>query len=68
MLTDCTIRKSISGRIDKNLVIQFEKECSYWRKVISQCVDVLKFLCEQDLALRGKDENIGLAITEISWG
>ena len=58
-LTDCTIRKSISGRIDKNLVIQFEKECSYWRIVISRCVDVVKFLCERGLALRGKDEITG---------
>ena len=58
-LTDCTIRKNTNNRIDKSLVASFEKECSYWRKVLTRIVDILKVLCERDLALRGNNETIG---------
>ena len=57
--TDCTIRKNTNNRIDKSLLASFEKECSYWRKVLTRIVDILKVLCERDLALRGNNETIG---------
>ena len=38
---------------------QFERECSHWKNVLHRVVHVLKFLCERDHALSGKNEIIG---------
>ena len=58
-LADCTLRRLTDTRIDKGLVAQYEEQCSYWRKVVMRSVDVLKFICERGLALRGRDDKIG---------
>ena len=44
---------------DKHLVDELEREITYWRAVLMRVLDVLKFLCERGLAIRGKDETIG---------
>ena len=58
--------------VDKHLVGELEREIRYWRAVLMRVLDVLKFLCERGLAIRGKDETIGsvhngnlLGITEL---
>ena len=58
-MADLVIRKSLDGRIDASCVRQYETDCSYWRKVLQRCVDVLKFICERGLVIRGKDSLIG---------
>jgi hypothetical protein len=58
-LIDMTVRKSKHSRVDKSLIEQIEKEQVYWRQVLNRCVDVISFLCERGLPLRGKDDKIG---------
>ena len=53
------IRSKINCGIDKSLIVEFETETKYWRNVPFCVLDVLKFLCELGLAIRGKDESIG---------
>ena len=38
---------------------QFEAENSYWRSVLQRVVEVIRFLSERGLALRGDDELFG---------
>ena len=45
--------------MDKYLVDELEREITNWRAVLMRVLDVLKFLCERGLAIRGKDETIG---------
>ena len=45
--------------MDNHLVDELEREITYWRAVLMRVLDVLKFLCERGLAIRGKDETIG---------
>ena len=58
-MADLAIRKSVDGRIDASYVKQYETDCRYCRQVLQRCVDVLKFICERGLAIRGKDSLIG---------
>ena len=41
------------------LVRQYESQQRYWYEVLRRCVDVLTFLCERGLPIRGDDEVIG---------
>ena len=45
--------------VDKHLADELEREITYWRAVLMRVLDVLKFLCERGLAIRGKDETTG---------
>ena len=51
-------RKSVT-QIDNGLVKQYENEVQYWKQVLCRIVSVVKFLCIQGLAFRGKNELIG---------
>ncbi|KAG6924294.1 hypothetical protein G0U57_017847 [Chelydra serpentina] len=51
-------RCKLSGRIDSVLSAQFEKECSYWRKVLRCVVATVKLLSSLGLPLRGHDESL----------
>jgi hypothetical protein len=50
-----------AARIDENIVKQFNAECQYFRSVLERVVEVIKFLAERGLALRGHDELLGSA-------
>ncbi|KAG6937963.1 zinc finger MYM-type containing 1 [Chelydra serpentina] len=50
-------RCKLSGRINSVLLAQFEKECSYWRKVLKRVVATVKLLSSLRLPLRGHDES-----------
>ena len=53
--------KAIIGRVDYNLVQQYENESQNWRKMLHSIVSVVQFLCERGLAFRDKDEVIDSA-------
>ena len=48
-----------TGRIDSELEKQAKQAETYWRKVLERVVNVLKFICERGLAIRGDNETIG---------
>ncbi|XP_050535007.1 uncharacterized protein LOC126902026 [Daktulosphaira vitifoliae] len=50
------IRSKELGRIDNELIKQNEEVKSYWRNIIKRLVSVIIFICERDLALRGKNK------------
>lgn len=58
MVAVCT-RKAVGGCVDKKLILQFESERMYWRKLLERIVTVIIFLCERGLPLRGKNEIVG---------
>ena len=52
-------RAENSKRIDCEMVNEYNKECTYWRSVLSRVVSVIKFLAERGLPLFGDNETIG---------
>ena len=52
-------RKNRKQRIDKELLIQFEKERLYWHSVLTRCVAAIKFLSERGLAFKGDNQTLG---------
>lgn len=58
-LTSLAIRKSKRGQVNEELVRQYQSEHYYWSEVLQRCVDVLIFICERGLPLRGDNEDIG---------
>ena len=51
-------RMKQGGRIDDVLTKQVENERKMWNAILKRVLDVIKFLASQNLALRGKDENL----------
>ena len=51
--------RSKNSKVDQHLIEAQLAETRYWRKVLTRVVDVLSFLCERGLSIRGKDERIG---------
>ena len=50
-----------AARIDENIVKQINTACQYFRSVLERVVEVIKFLAEHSLELRGHDELLGSA-------
>lgn len=46
--------------MNTELIRQYESEWHNWYKVLQQCLDVLIFLCERGLPIRGDKEMISL--------
>jgi len=53
-------RQREAGRVDYLAAKQIEEERCYWRQIVKRLIDVLIFLSERGLAIRGMDEIIGL--------
>lgn len=49
------------GRVDFLAAKEVEEERSYWRQILKRLIDVLVFLAERGLAIRGANEIIGSA-------
>lgn len=47
------------ARVDQKLMEQLEEETTYWEKVLDRIIEVIKFLAERGLPLRGTDEKLG---------
>ena len=45
--------------IDAALTKQLEHEKKYWGSLLERILNIIKFLCERGLALRGTDETVG---------
>lgn len=54
-------RQREAGRVDYLAAKQVEEERLYWRQILKRLIDVLIFLAERGLAIRGADEIIGSA-------
>jgi len=54
----CTRHKQ-TGRIDSELMRQFQQEQTYWQQVLERLVAVIKYLATRGLAFRGQNELIG---------
>lgn len=52
-------RAKVEGCVDIQLEKHIQYERKYWRSVLLRIVEVIKFLTERGLALRGSDELIG---------
>lgn len=52
-------RMKITGRIDSELLSQYNTEISYWKNVLRRIVAVVKFLASRGLAFRGDNEILG---------
>ena len=52
-------RSQFKGRIDKQLVEQFQAEVNYWKSVLQRVVVVVKVLASRGMPLRGHDEKFG---------
>lgn len=48
-----------AARVDHQVVEQLREETLYWESVLTRVVEVIKFLAERGLPLRGSDEKIG---------
>lgn len=57
----CTLSSwmTVSERVDSQLVLQYDKECNYWKTVLTRVVAVVKFLSQRGLAFFGDNETIG---------
>lgn len=58
MITLITRSKNL-GRLDTDLISQYESEVNYWKEVLRRVVAAIKFLSSRGLAFRGDDELIG---------
>lgn len=58
MMTYLTRSKAV-GRVDTDLLSQYQKEVDYWRNVLKRIVSVIKFLASRGLAFRGDNEILG---------
>lgn len=58
MVAYCSRSKTL-GRIDTQLVTQFNNERQYWKEVLKRVTAVIKFLASRGLPLRGSDQRIG---------
>jgi hypothetical protein len=58
-LMDLFTRKTVLGRIDTQLELQYLDRRNYWRSVLHRVVSVIGFLSERGLAFRGTDETVG---------
>lgn len=54
-------RSQTVGRIDTELLSQYQKEVDYWRNVLKRIVAVVKFLSSRGLSFRGDNEILGSA-------
>ena len=54
-------RGTEKSRIDKKIVVEAERQSTYWRKVLKRVISVVQFLCQRNLAFCGSDEIIGSA-------
>ena len=52
-------RATKAGRVDSELVQEVDRIEQYWHSVLKRLVSLLKFACEQGLALRGDNETFG---------
>lgn len=54
-----SVRKHENSRIDKELILQYNNEVTYWQKVLERIVAAVKFLASRGLAFRGNNQIIG---------
>src|SRR5215469_5344485 len=47
-----SVRKHENSRIDKELILQYNNEVTYWQKVLERIVAAVKFLASRGLAFR----------------
>ncbi|XP_023311929.1 zinc finger MYM-type protein 1-like [Anoplophora glabripennis] len=52
-------RSDIVGRVDHELVAQFQEELTYWREVLKRVVATVKSLASRGLSFRGHEEKLG---------
>lgn len=52
-------RMKTAGRIDSELLSQYNTEINYWKNVLRRIVAVVKFLASRGLAFRGDNETLG---------
>lgn len=52
-------RMKTTGRIDSELLSQYNTEVNYWKNVLKRIVAVVKFLASRGLAFRGDNETLG---------
>ena len=54
-------RANEKGRVDSQLLVQFNQQRQYWRELLKRVVEVVRFLCERALPFRGENETFGSA-------
>ena len=47
------------GRVDRELVKQYDDECCYWHNILKRALSVIRLLVERSLPVRGSDQLIG---------
>ncbi|KAL4710117.1 hypothetical protein ACJJTC_016519 [Scirpophaga incertulas] len=52
-------RSDSDGRIDHELVAQYQEELTYWREVLKRVVATVKSLASRGLSFRGHEEKLG---------